>query len=297
MAKKSEEKAENAKADAEGIVSPGFLRGKKAEKKSGAKAKPAKAEKSAEKKEAGKAKKAGGEEKAGIFAPNHIVIKVKKSKASAKEEAAEQKAHAGHTEHAEHAKHAEQKVHAEHKGDAEHGERTEHKGHVEHGEHAAHAAGTKEKHAEHGGKAEHGGQTEKGGKKKGVPSWVELKPQEIFEAIINLANAGHSGSEIGMLLRDQYGVPGVKQVTGKTIEDILKENNLQPTVPEDLMNLIRKSVALRKHLAKNKKDMSAKRGLQLTVSKIRALVRYYKKSGRLPPQWQYTEETAALLVK
>ncbi len=135
------------------------------------------------------------------------------------------------------------------------------------------------------------------GKKRGVPSWVELKPAEATEAIVSLANAGNSGSEIGMLLRDQYGVPSIKDLCGKSVEEILKDHNLMAEVPEDLMNLIRKSVKLRKHLAKNKKDGSAKRGLLLTVSKIRALVRYYKKKGRLPVEWQYTEGTAALLVK
>ncbi len=43
--------------------------------------------------------------------------------------------------------------------------------------------------------------------------------------------------------------------------------------------------------------MSAKRGLMLTVSKIRALEKYYKKKGKLPMQWRYSAETAALLAK
>lgn len=130
-----------------------------------------------------------------------------------------------------------------------------------------------------------------------APSWVELKPKEIVEAIINLANAGHSQSAIGSMLRDQYGVPDVKAAVGKRIEEILKENNIMSEVPEDLMNLIRKSVALKRHMDKNKKDFTAKRGYQLTVSKIRGLVNYYKKKGRLPSEWRYSEETAALLVK
>ncbi len=134
-------------------------------------------------------------------------------------------------------------------------------------------------------------------KKPGVPSWVELKPQEAVEAIVNLANAGHSASEIGMLLRDQYGVPNVKALAGKSVSRILAGQKLLPEVPEDLMNLIRKSVNLRRHLERNKKDFSAKRGLQLAVAKIRRLVSYYKKEGRLPLDWRYSEETAALLVK
>ncbi|MAG21940.1 MAG: 30S ribosomal protein S15 [Candidatus Diapherotrites archaeon] len=132
---------------------------------------------------------------------------------------------------------------------------------------------------------------------KKAPSWVELKPKEVIEAVINLANAGHSQSEIGSMLRDQYGVPDIKAVVGKGVEDILKDNKLLGDIPEDLMNLIRKSVTLKKHQEKNKKDFTAKRGYQLTVSKIRRLTKYYRKTGKLPKTWRYSEETAALLVK
>lgn len=134
-------------------------------------------------------------------------------------------------------------------------------------------------------------------RKPAIPAWVELKPAEAVEAMINLANAGHSSSEIGMLLRDQYGVPNIKALCGKSIEEILAEHKLLPEIPADLMNLIKRSVNLSKHLAKNKKDFTAKRGMQLSVAKIRNLVTYYKRKGRLPMTWHYSEETAALLVK
>lgn len=134
-------------------------------------------------------------------------------------------------------------------------------------------------------------------RKPGVPAWVELHPAEAVEAIVNLANAGHSSSEIGMLLRDQYGVPNIKALCGKSVEEILAEHKLLPEIPADLMNLIKRSVNLGKHLAKNKKDFTAKRGMQLSVAKIRNLVTYYKRKGRLPMDWHYSEETAALLVK
>jgi len=127
--------------------------------------------------------------------------------------------------------------------------------------------------------------------------FVELKPAEITEAIVHLANEGHSASEIGMILRDQYGVPMVGKAMGKKLCEILREHSLLPPVPDDMMSLIRKSVTLREHLAKNKKDMSAKRGLMLTVSKIKALEKYYKQKGVLPMEWRYSAETASLLAK
>lgn len=132
---------------------------------------------------------------------------------------------------------------------------------------------------------------------KTAPAWVEYKTNEIVELIINLANSGHTPSEMGTILRDQYGIPDVKAITGKTIQDILKENNLLGDIPEDLMNLIKKSVKLKEHMGKNRKDFSAKRGYQLTVSKIRRLVKYYVREGRVSKDWHFSDEMAALLVK
>jgi len=129
------------------------------------------------------------------------------------------------------------------------------------------------------------------------PDWVELKPQEITELIANLANQGRSASEIGSILRDQYGVPSVKSLTGKRVSKILEEQGTRQEMPEDLMSLIKTSVKLQKHLQEHKKDRTAKRGYQLAVSKIRRLTKYYIKAGKLASNWRYTPETAQLLVK
>lgn len=128
-------------------------------------------------------------------------------------------------------------------------------------------------------------------------AWVDYKPGDVEKLVVDLGNKGHTSAEIGMMLADQYAVPSVKAITGKRIEAILSEHNLLSDVPRDLLNLIRKSVALMKHMEENKKDMSAKRGYQLTVSKIRRLSNYYIKEGRLPKNWRYTPEQARLLVK
>ena len=147
----------------------------------------------------------------------------------------------------------------------------------------------------------HSGARGQSGSKKPVskeaPDWVELKGPEIEALIVQMANQGVSASEIGLMLRDQHGVPSVRAIAGKRVGEILAEHKLTHEVPEDLMALIRKSVTLKKHLDKNKRDYTSKRGYQLTVSKIRRLVFYYQKKGRLPENWQYSEETAQLLVK
>ncbi len=121
--------------------------------------------------------------------------------------------------------------------------------------------------------------------------------QEAEEIIVSLANAGHSPSKIGLILRDEHGVKDFNELAGKGIRGVLVENKLSGDMPEDMLNLIRRSVQLNKHLSKNKKDFSAKRGYELTVSKIRRLTRYYSKKGKIPAGWRYTPEQAALLVK
>lgn len=125
----------------------------------------------------------------------------------------------------------------------------------------------------------------------------EYSAKELEEQVVSLANAGHSPSKIGLILRDEFGVSNFTQVTGKTIQDVLRANDLVGEMPEDLLNLIRRSVILNNHLNKNKKDYSAKRGYELTVAKIKKLTKYYSQKNRIPKGWVYTPEKAALLVK
>ena len=124
-----------------------------------------------------------------------------------------------------------------------------------------------------------------------------LSAKDAEEQVVSLANAGHTPSKIGLILRDEHNVPNFRDLTNKTIQDVLGESKLLGDIPEDLLNLIRKSVDLFNHLDKNHKDYSAKRGYELTVSKIRRLSKYYVKKGKLPATWRYTAEKAALLVK
>ncbi|MDO8625494.1 MAG: 30S ribosomal protein S15 [Candidatus Diapherotrites archaeon] len=125
----------------------------------------------------------------------------------------------------------------------------------------------------------------------------DLKPSAIEELVIELANQGLNASQIGTVLRDAHGIPKVKLLTGKTVTDILTARKMQPEIPEDLMSLIRRVVTLDAHMQLNKKDFSAKRGYQLTVSKIRRLVAYYHEKKKLPADWRYSIEKARLLVK
>ena len=129
-----------------------------------------------------------------------------------------------------------------------------------------------------------------------APAWSNTDVKAIEKVIVDLKKEGYSSSKIGLVLRDQYGVPDVKMVMGKRIDQIIKENGLQSEIPEDLRNLMMKALGLRKHIVENRNDLHNKRQLQLTESKVRRLVKYYVSSGRLPKGWSYKPETAEILL-
>lgn len=122
---------------------------------------------------------------------------------------------------------------------------------------------------------------------KAKPTWIRYKPKEIELLIVKFAKEGKTSSEIGIILRDVYGVPDVKLLIGKTVSKVLGEKNLLKELPEDLVALMKRSVFIRKHIENNKQDMTAKRGLQLTDSKIKRLIKYYKKAGKIPADWKF----------
>jgi small subunit ribosomal protein S13e len=128
------------------------------------------------------------------------------------------------------------------------------------------------------------------------PSWMALTTGDLSEQIVKLAKKGMYPSQIGVLLRDQYGVPQVKGVTGSKVLRILKRSGLAPSIPEDLYHMIKKAVSVRKHLEKNRKDRDAKFRLILIESRIHRLARYYRRTKQLPPTWKYESATASTLV-
>ena len=103
-----------------------------------------------------------------------------------------------------------------------------------------------------------------------------------------------SPSEIGIRMRDQYGVPLIKPILGKGINQLLEENNSTPEMPEDLNQLVQKALALQKHLKVHNTDKRNIRSLELIEAKIHRLSRYYKKKGKISQNWKYAEVIARL---
>ncbi|MFX1503997.1 MAG: 30S ribosomal protein S15, partial [Promethearchaeota archaeon] len=128
------------------------------------------------------------------------------------------------------------------------------------------------------------------------PVWIELSPEEVETEVVKLARRGHSKSMIGTIMRDSRGVPLVKVVAGKKISTILKENEIETPLPEELANLVKKALSIRKHLETNHKDLEAKKGLNRTESKIYRLIKYYKKKNVLAPNFKYDPDKIRTLV-
>jgi len=126
------------------------------------------------------------------------------------------------------------------------------------------------------------------------PSWISQSPKEVEDLVIKYAKEGLSPSQIGIKLRDQYSIPQVKPITKKNLVEILEENKLNPELPEDLDNIVKKAVGLQKHLKSNKSDRRNVRSLELIEAKVHRLSTYYKKIGRIPQNWKYKSVVAQL---
>ena len=128
------------------------------------------------------------------------------------------------------------------------------------------------------------------------PTWIRYTQKEVELLIVKLAKEGKKSSEIGIILRDLYGIPNAKELMGKKMNAILKERNILEETPEDLNALIKKSIITRKHLLKNKNDKNAIRGLRLTESKIKRLAKYYKSINKIPESWKFSHEEAKIRI-
>jgi len=129
---------------------------------------------------------------------------------------------------------------------------------------------------------------------KKTPSWVKYTPEEVEALVLKLSREGNPPSTIGILMRDRFGVPLVKSITGKNVQEILRSNQQAGAVPEDLGALLRKAEDLKRHLEKNRKDSVNKRSFAMIESKIHRLVKYYRARGQLQPDWQYKHVVASV---
>lgn len=129
-----------------------------------------------------------------------------------------------------------------------------------------------------------------------APKWVTMLPREVEAKVVELAREGKQPAQIGLILRDSYGIPSVQEITGKKVAAIMEGAGVTSVMPQDLFNLVRRSITLQEHLAANSNDLHNLRGLELMEARIRGLAKYYKANGKLPTEWNYSRDTARLLV-
>ncbi len=127
------------------------------------------------------------------------------------------------------------------------------------------------------------------------PEWSDVDAAAVEERVVELAEEGHSPSEIGMRLRDEgvggTPVPDVSLVTDKKVTEILEEHDARADIPEDFHSLLERAVRLHEHMEENPTDHQNKRALQNTEAKIRRLADYYR-GDQLPADFVYDYETA-----
>jgi len=131
----------------------------------------------------------------------------------------------------------------------------------------------------------------------GKATQPSIDKDKIEDIIVGYAKQGMSPALIGEKLKKEHNVLYIKHATGMRLGKILEEKGVAPQLPPDLIDLMKKAVNIRAHLASNKSDMHNTIRLHRIESKIWRLTRYYINNGKLPQGWRYDPAKAELLIK
>lgn len=88
--------------------------------------------------------------------------------------------------------------------------------------------------------------------------WLKIKPSEVEKTVIDLHKKGNTPAKIGLILRDQHGIPKAKLI-GKRISKIIKENGFNEN--SEKIAIDKKIKNLKNHISKHKHDYTAKRSI------------------------------------
>lgn len=102
------------------------------------------------------------------------------------------------------------------------------------------------------------------------PAWLKMSEEELVKVITTLSEK-YQPAQIGLILRDQYGVPTTK-VYGKKLGDYLAQ--IGKTENHELKNVEKKVEKIVEHLKKNITDKRSKHHLQKSASKLNAMKKY-----------------------
>ena len=109
------------------------------------------------------------------------------------------------------------------------------------------------------------------------PVWSKYTEEEIKAIILKLAEKGMTTEKIGLVLRDQYGIPKTK-IWNLKISKVLKEKGkFEEPTSTNLENKLQKIID---HFKKNKQDKNAGRSLIITKAKLKKIKEYQDKKGK-----------------
>ena len=104
------------------------------------------------------------------------------------------------------------------------------------------------------------------------PVWLKMTEEEMKKLILELSER-HQPAQIGLILRDQYGVPTTK-IFGKKLSAYLREAGKNEFF--EVKNIEKKVEKIKEHMKNNKQDKKAKHKFQKANSKLNALRKYSK---------------------
>jgi len=125
----------------------------------------------------------------------------------------------------------------------------------------------------------------------------EAKKGEVENLIREYFKQGMPVEMIGQVLKDKHNIKYLRPILGMRLNEFLMHEGLTRPLPPDLLNLMKRAVRIRAHLAKNHNDVHNKTSLTRVESKIWRLSKYYKSTGKLPKDWHYDPGQAALIIK
>ena len=105
------------------------------------------------------------------------------------------------------------------------------------------------------------------------PIWLKYTDQEVKEIILKIVEKQPelTSEKIGLILRDNYGIPKTK-IYGFSISKVLKEANKYKN--PDLSNMQTKVAKLEKNVAKNKQDKRTGRALIINKARLKKIEDY-----------------------
>ncbi len=109
------------------------------------------------------------------------------------------------------------------------------------------------------------------------PTWLKIKEPELKKIIGELIKTEEQPAKIGLILRDQYGIPTTK-LYGKKLSEYLKEHNILNDI--ELKNAEKKFKKIKTHLEKNITDKISKHKLQKAQSRLSKARKYFEKKKK-----------------